>query len=54
MAEHKIEGQASLIEVRNYFGMTTRQFKEEWANGGLTDAEKTVIRVGIGNGTLTY
>lgn len=54
MAEHKSEGMASLMETRNYFGMTTRQFKAEWTEGGLTDADKEQIRKGIADGTLTY
>jgi len=54
MSEHKVEGQASLIQVRNFFNMTTRQFKAEWTDGGLTDADKAQIRAGIGNGTMTY
>lgn len=45
---------ATVREVQQFFGMTIKSFKEEWTNGGLTDTDKSQIRDGIGNGTLTY
>ncbi len=54
MAEHKNEGMATLLQTKNFFGMTTRDFKNEWTDGGLTDDDKRQIRQGIADGTLTY
>lgn len=45
---------ATLKDVREYFGMTVGQFRDEWTKQGLTDADKIAIRTGLKNGTLTY
>lgn len=44
---------ATLMEVKNFFGIDSgAQFRKEW--GELELSERTAIRDGIGNGTLTY
>jgi len=45
-------GVATMTEVRNYFGMTAIQFKNEWTK--LTPESKIQLREGIGNGTESY
>lgn len=44
--------QASLKEVRDYFGIDGKQMIVEWRS--LTDKDKADLRGGLGNGTLTY
>ena len=44
--------EAPLTAVIAYFGMSTSQFRNEWAQ--LSDTAKTQIRTGIGDGSLTY
>lgn len=46
--------EATLKQVREFFGMDLKTFREEWTQGGLTDADKAAIRQGIGDGTLNY
>ena len=46
--------EATLKGVREFFGMTVGQFRDEWTKQGLTDQDKREIREGIGNGTMTY
>lgn len=43
---------ATLKEVREYFGMTTPEFRAEWVP--LPDSDKAELKAGIGNGTLSY
>jgi len=46
---------ATLKQVADYFrksGETLKGFTEEWK--ALSDADKDEIRLGLGNGTLTY
>lgn len=45
---------ATLKDVREFFGMTVGQFRDEWTKQGLTDDDKHAIRAGIGNGSMTY
>ena len=47
-------GLATLKVVREFFGMNVGQFREEWTKQGLTDAEKTQIRKGLADGTMSY
>jgi len=45
--------QATLIEVKNYFGYDSpTAFAKDWKQ--LSDQDKTQLKVGIGNGTFTY
>lgn len=44
--------EASLTEMRMYFGMTTKEFATEWRQ--LTAEDKADLKKGIGNGTLNY
>ena len=46
--------EATLKDVREFFGMTVGQFRDEWTKQGLTEQDKREIREGIGNGTMTY
>ena len=46
--------EATLKDVREFFGMTVGQFRDEWTKQRLTDQDKQEIREGIGNGTMTY
>jgi hypothetical protein len=46
--------QATLKDVREFFGMTVGQFRDEWTKQGLTDVDKAQIRQGLANGTMTY
>ncbi len=46
--------EATLKDVREFFGMTVGQFRDEWTKQGLTDKDKAEIRQGIGDGTMTY
>lgn len=43
---------ASLVEIRNYFGMKSAEFTAQW--GKLTATDKAQIRNGIGDGTENY
>lgn len=43
---------ATMGEVMKWFGMRPAEFRKEWAE--LTDQDKTDLKTGIGNGTLTY
>jgi hypothetical protein len=43
---------ATIAEVRNYFGMPTKEFATEWKK--LSDKDKTDLKKGIGDGTLNY
>lgn len=44
--------QATIAEVCKFFGGSLAKIRAEWNN--LTDKDKLQLRVGIGNGTLTY
>lgn len=44
--------EASIMDVRNYFGMPTQQFSKEWKQ--LSDQDKKDFKKGIGDGTLNY
>ncbi len=46
------DGVASLLDVRDFFGMELAAFKRDWLQ--LSDDDKRALREGIGNGTLTY
>lgn len=46
--------EATLKDVREFFGMTVGQFRDVWTKQGLTDKDKAEIRQGIGDGTMTY
>ena len=39
-------------DVKEFFGMSTRQFADEWKQ--LNDEERLQLKTGIGNGSLTY
>lgn len=43
---------ATLKEVRDYFEMPSQGFASEWK--ALSETDKADLKVGIGNGTLTY
>lgn len=44
---------ATINEVRAYFDIATAaEFTKEWR--ALSDADKTDLKTGIGDGTLTY
>jgi hypothetical protein len=45
---------ATLKVVREFFGMSVGQFRDEWTKQGLTDDDKRQIRQGLGDGTMTY
>lgn len=40
--------------IRDFFGLTLQEMKNEWTKGGLTDADKAEIASGLLDGTLTY
>lgn len=44
--------EATLTEMRTYFGMTTKEFATEWRQ--LSDKDKADLKKGIGDGTLNY
>lgn len=44
--------QASLKEVRDYFGLDGKQMVAEWRK--LSEQDKADLRGGLGDGTLTY
>ncbi len=46
--------QATLKDVREFFGMTVGQFRDEWTKQGLTETDKAQIRQGLADGTMTY
>lgn len=50
--------EATLKQIREFFGMTTAQFRAEWVrkeeDGGLTALDREQIKQGIGDGSLTY
>jgi hypothetical protein len=41
-----------MLAVMHYFDMKIGDFKTQWAQ--LTDADKTQLKTGVDNGTLTY
>ena len=43
---------ATLKDVRDFFGMDLKEFRTEWTQ--LDSESKTLIRQGLGDGTLTY
>lgn len=46
---------ATLKQISDFFkipGYTLKEFKKDWES--LTDQDKTDLKEGIGNGTLTY
>lgn len=43
---------ATLKQVRDFFGLDGKEMVAEWRK--LTDTDKTDLRTGIGNGTLSY
>jgi hypothetical protein len=45
---------ASVKDVKEFFGMTLTQMKEEWVKGGLSDQDKKDILQGLSDETLTY
>lgn len=45
---------ATLKEIKDFFGMTLPEMKKEWTGGKLTDKDKKELAEGIGNGTFTY
>lgn len=44
--------QATMKDVREFFGMSLPEMKAEWVT--LPDADKADILAGLTNGTLTY
>jgi hypothetical protein len=46
--------EATLKEVREFFGMSLPEFRAEWTQGGLTADDKAQIRAGLADGTLSY
>lgn len=43
---------ATLKEIREYFGMSMADFRAEWVP--LPDKDKAELKAGIGNGSLSY
>ena len=43
---------ATMLQVKEFFGMPTREFSTAWK--ALTDQDKEQLKAGIGNGSLTY
>jgi hypothetical protein len=43
---------ATLVQIRNFFGMTSKEMTAEFP--ALTSQDKMSLKVGIGNGSLTY
>jgi hypothetical protein len=43
---------ATLKEIMTALGMTPSDFSKEWKK--LSDTDKAQLKIGIGNGTLTY
>jgi hypothetical protein len=41
-----------MVDVMKYFGMRPAEFRPEW--NALSDEDKTQLKNGIGDGTLTY
>ena len=44
--------EATLLVVRNFFGMSMAEFKAEWPK--LTTEDKAQIRKGLTDGSLNY
>jgi hypothetical protein len=45
---------ATVKTVKEFFGMSLGEMKEEWVKGGLTDLDKAEILGGLTDGSLTY
>lgn len=43
---------ATMLDVMRFFDMKPAAFKAEWSK--MTDKDKIQLKVGIGNGSLTY
>lgn len=43
---------ATLIDVRNFFGMKTAEFRDEWTK--LSPESRKQISAGIGDGSFSY
>ena len=43
---------STLVIMREFFGMTTAEFSGAWRK--FTDKDKSDLRAGFENGTLTY
>lgn len=52
MTETAAKKTATLIEVRNFFGMKTAEFRDEWTK--LSPESRKQISVGIGDGSFNY
>lgn len=52
MSDQTPSNPAPLNKVAKFFGGPLSQFTKEWKQ--LSDEDRTQIREGIGNGTLTY
>ena len=44
--------EATMLKVKEFFGMGTREFADDWKK--MTDEDKTQLKAGIGDGSLTY
>lgn len=44
--------EATLKEIREFFGMDVKTFRQEWT--ALSDKDKKEIREGMSNGSMTY
>lgn len=42
----------TLVDIRNYFGLKTKEFADEWK--ALSDLSKEQIRFGMGDKTFDY
>jgi pyruvate kinase len=52
MADNNGEKKASIKDIKDYFGLTMPQMKNEYTP--MSDKDKDDLKTGIGNGTLTY
>lgn len=41
-----------MVKVMKFFGMSTTEFRKEWAQ--LTDQDREQIKAGVADGSLTY
>lgn len=44
--------EATLKDIREFFGMDVKTFRQEWTT--LSDSDKADIRKGMSDGSMTY
>jgi len=52
MADDKQDKQATIKDIKDYFGMTMPEMKNQYTP--MSDKDKNDLKTGIGNGSLNY